>query len=338
MVKIDYSDIYRMKPDPWAVFNRPASNLAAPNIALGLLGTIGKNDASSLQNAVQATENAGNARAQQSLDRLAQSERDLAGQVQQQQQAKYAEEVNSRNMLLAKSNDIASSIKDLATGEIMNQNPEYAKKKVNDLISQKAGIDTQLAKSTEAIKGNPMYQGTTLVEPVDDSKWQTTDNAQEVTPFNTPASLTNKFLLQEFDGLTEQQANLKKAGYSWNKFLEKYPNTEMTEDKFNIAFDNKKKEHLGIADGARAIEIKQKEAANKRLNLAIEKITSEYDLEQLESKSKTQNDFVKNAGEGLLKDLAIQSGLEKSEWKTLANGIFDYLKKARKRRNEADMR
>jgi len=322
-----------------AELGEPTSNLAAQNIASGFINSIGTKDGAALQNAIQATENAGNARVQESLNRRERVERDRATQAMQQQQAKYAEEVNARMQLLQKSNEIANSIKDLATGEIMNQNPEFAKKKINDLILQKNGIDAQLKQATEAVRNNPIYQGTTLVEPVDVSRWKTEDatSAQGITNSETPSARVNNFLLKEFKGLGRQQINAKISGDSWNKFISENPTIEMSKKDFESAFDNAKKEHLGIRKGRQEIELEDKKYNNEKLKLAAENLNNRYDLAAIEQKAKTQDQFVNNLGEGVLRNLAVQNGLQGSDWKAFGNAIFNHFRSKRKTQSDEDL-
>jgi hypothetical protein len=211
----------------------PASNLSAPNIALGYLNSIGKNDASSLQNAIQATENAGNARQQEGLRRMEQGQRDLAAQAQRQQEQKYAEEGNARNMLLAKSNEIAGQINDVYKNYDYTQNPRKYSNALNELTRQKAEIDAQLEQATEAVRSNPMHQGTTLVNPVTAAQKPITSMTEEMEGELNAAS---SFLGEEFADMSEKELDKTTPDKLYEKLKSNIPDLQMSRDEFNSIY------------------------------------------------------------------------------------------------------
>jgi len=269
---IDFSDIYQMKRDPMAfVDNLYASSLAAPNIALGYLDTIGKNDGSSLQNAVQATENAGNARAQESLNRLSQSERDLATQATQQQQAKYAADSNARMQLLQKSNEIAGQINDVYKNYDYTTNPHKYINALNELTRQKDEIDSQMEAATQAVVNNPLHQGETLVNPVSVAKSPLTSMPSEVQGEIDTAA---KFLSEKFASMSEAQLDKTTPNVLYKEFKEQIPGLQMSEPEFNSIY----KDYYGYYKNPH-----ERAADTLKRNISVSSEVQKYQISKLEN-------------------------------------------------------
>lgn len=235
MVSIDFTDpkFYRMKPDPTAVVDNVFSSLAAPSIMLGFLDTAGKNDAASLRNAIQATDNAGNARERASLDSLSQSERELAGQVHQQQQTKYAADSNARMQLLQKSNEIAGQINDIYKNYDYTTNPHKYINALNELTRQKEEIDAQMETATQAVVNNPMNQGETLVNPVSVAKSPLTAMPTEIQGEIDTAA---KFLGERFASMTEAQLDKTTPDVLYKELKNQVNGLQMSQSEFNSIY------------------------------------------------------------------------------------------------------
>jgi len=271
MASIDYSDIYKMKRDPLAVFDRPASNLASPNIMLGFLDGIGKNDAPSLRNAIQATENAGNARAQESLSRLAQSERDLAGQAMQQQQAKYAADSNARMQLLQKSNEIAGQINDIYKNYDYTTNPHKYINALKELTRQKEEIDSQMEAATQAIVNNPLHQGETMVNPVSVAKSPLTSMPTEVQGEIDTAA---KFLGERFASMTEAQLDKTTPDVLYKELKNQVDGLQMSQAEFNSIYKDYYEHYKNPHERA---------AETLKRNMSVSTDVQKYQISKLEN-------------------------------------------------------
>jgi hypothetical protein len=277
MSQIDYSDLLDTRRDPMAFVDdlyagrAQAPSLYAQNIALGYLDTIGKNDASSLRQAVQMAENAGNARQQEGLRRMEQSERDMAAQAQQMQAQKYAEEGNARNMLLAKSNEIAGKINDIYSSYDYSQKPREYTNALNELTRQKAEIDAQLEQSTEAVRSNPMHQGTTLVNPVTASKTPITSIPSEIEGERDAAY---RFLGEKFSKIKESDLDKTTPDILYDALKEELTGIAMQREEFNDIYQKQFNYYK---------EPHNRKAETLKRNLGVSLDTQNYEIKKLEN-------------------------------------------------------
>ena len=277
MASMNFADprFYRMKPDPTAVVDNAFSSLASPSIMLGFLDTVGKNDASSLRNAIQATENAGNARERASLDSLSQSERELASQVHQQQQAKYNADSNARMQLLQKYNGIEDKKDELSKSYDYIQSPEKYADRIKSYDDQLNGLTLQLTAATKAVTNNPVYQGETLVNPIERSQSTTTDISSNTQ--GMIAQATN-FIDTEMDKIkTESDLYKMKPSKLYEEFKTQNPNANISQ-----------KEFTGILNGKRNEEKEKYEnlAAMQKRNIGINTDTQNYEIVKRENQVK----------------------------------------------------
>jgi hypothetical protein len=320
-----------MLDDVDRLYERPAANLSAPNIALGFINSVGKNDASGLQNAIQATENAGNARQQEGLRRMEQSERDLAAQVQQQQGQKYAADMNARNMLLAKSNELEGQIGSIKGNWDYSPSSSKYQNEINNLNRQREEINAQLTQATEAVRNNPMYQGETLVNPLSiGAVEQGTNNVGAINALDIDTAMRGIFTnlnKTETNDMTFAQAKniLNKNGITPDPSIL----TEMEK-----RFDSAKKEKQGqFSDKEAAVKTAQQQAEdrgnhrNSMLKIQTEFFNNNAELIAAAAKATTQEQFIKNTENiPFISNWAKTSGLSSSDVKSGLNMIFNHIK------------
>ena len=335
MASINFTDpnFYRMKPDPTAVVDNAFSSLAAPNIMLGFLDTAGKNDAASLRNAIQATDNAGNARERASLDSLSQSERELASQVHQQQQAKYNADSNARMQLLQKSNEISENLQKLRGEYGFDENSPKDKVRLQNYQNQKEQITKQLEAATQAVMNNPLYQGETLVAPISDS-YSNTASQEPSNNATEQAQLLDNFIHEKLKDLDVNGLIKLNEEAIRDEFKNKYPNTGFNADDISkrilskrdrykqerIALDEEEIRRLKLSEDRRQAELSKKDYDNKKIQLAIESYAKNAELQAIAAKSQSSNEFIQNLPEGL-KVFAKQDGLDNANLKAVFNLI-----------------
>jgi hypothetical protein len=252
-----------------------------------------------------------------------------AKQLLEQQKDKYTAELNSYMQLVAKSDKISDQIKE--ANDMKNVNPTLAENTINTLLKQKEGIDKQLAQTKDAILKNPLYQGTTLVNPADTSVWTKATPPQDITFEQTPSTISSDFIEGKFSGKNKYQINAISKNAAWKEFRKANPNIEYTQEEFEKAFESAKQEALEIAERGSKMSMQDKRDYNEKLELAAKNLANQAELQAMQQKSKTNQEFVNNLGEGFLKNLATQQGLAGADWKALGNAIFESLNKQPKK-------
>jgi len=337
-----------MKPDPTAfVDNAFAGSLAAPGIALGYLDTIGRRDSSPLLGAIQAADAAGSARARESMDRLSRSEGDLAGQAMKNAQAKYAADGNARMQLLQKSNEIADNLGKLRGEYGFDMNSPKDKARMENLLRQKEQIGRQLETATQAVVNSQLYQGETLVNPVDDfGASHGTASAD-----TEKQALLSEFLASKISGLDSKSLINLSADDVKTAFRQQYPDHGFTDSDLTDAFNRKKKEavdnHIArIDEEKRQIDLHQKRAeaelakitnSNNVREALIKQILGSDEFNSITSKARTKEELIA-ASKGFPKFIQkIATQLKTNEIGTvedILSSAFEFFQRKRPIKNE----
>jgi hypothetical protein len=229
MQGIDYDDIYRGTGRKDSISDFVDRSFAPHSIRLGYLDTIGKNDASSLINAVQHASNAAQARESEAANRMEQQEQRQFETIQQDQKSLHAANSNARMMLLQKSNEITRQINDIYKAYDYTTNPRKYTNALNELTRQKAEIDSQLEAATEAVKGSSMHQGETLVNPVTARPPITAMPSEIEGEMNTAGN----FLAEKFGSISEAELDRTTPDKLYDALREQAPGLQMSRDEFN---------------------------------------------------------------------------------------------------------
>jgi hypothetical protein len=341
MLDIDFSDIYSSIGKRRSANDYMDRSLAAPNIALGFLDTIGKPDGSALRQAVQHTANAAQARDSEAAGRMAAQEQNEFNTMMGRQRDLYAAEGNARMMLLQKSNELAKRIDEIEGGYDYDDNPERYQELLDRLIGQKSEIDGQLGNATEALKNNPLYQGETLVDPVrtqrnynsEQRKGMSSELDKRLMAKMKELPWQDLINLNSTDTTTELASDIKLTNADKSNAFQRIKNELMANHEGLL---NYQMNQLKIGQAYRDNTISKKEFENKMINLAIERYESNAELNSIAQKSATQEEFENNIkGSTVLQEINKISGLNGSQIKSILNGIWRNTK--RERGNAGDL-